>query len=138
MNKIDLVISVAGWEDRFVLGIERDLGRLDVSELLLFAFREYTEQTKPNRRRVAELASKSDILFNEVEVSREPLDLWRAIRSTLNESFQGKSVLVNLSTMPREVLWWTFLQLEALQCEVQYVYYKPERYAYDWLTRDTG
>lgn len=138
MEKIDLLISVAGWEERFSVGVCRDLRRFLVSTVLLFVFEDYKDLTADSRHSVEALASSLNTKYEEVEVTREPLELWERIHETLGEFLRGKSVLINLSTMPREVLWWTCFRLETCGCRISYVYYKPQSYASDWLTRETG
>ena len=43
---------------------------------------------------------------------------------------------MDLTTMPREMIWSVLFWLEAASVEVDYVYYRPETYAEDWLARD--
>jgi hypothetical protein len=136
MRKYDLIISVAGWEDRFSAGLCRDMNRVSASRILLFVFNEYSQITVEKRDVVEKEALSLKVKYEEVNVEREPLELWKMIQESFSESLRGKSVLLNLSTMPREVIWWTCLRLEALECRISYSYYKPDRYA-SWLTLDT-
>jgi len=138
MDRIDLLVSVAGWEQRFELGVCQDVDRWPIDAIMLFVFDEYREETKSARETVAAKARERDLRYAEISVSREPRLLWQSIRDALGEHIVGKSVLVNISTMPREAIWWTFLRLETLGCRVQYVYYRPREYTRAWLTRDTG
>jgi len=39
--------------------------------------------------------------------------------------------------MPRQVIWWICSTLKSVQCELEYVYHRPETYPGDWITRDT-
>ena len=135
---IDVVISVAGWEERFVKGLTNDLNRLRPSKVLIFVFEDYRELTNDNRLAISSLAKSLNVEYREIAVTRDPLNLWRAVGSALGPELSAMSILLNVSTMPREVMWWICLRLENLRSKFSYVYYKPGGYASDWLTRDTG
>ncbi len=51
---------------------------------------------------------------------------------------EGKDVLLNISTMPREAIWTSLWMLESLSAKIKYVYFKPGAYNDKWLTRDPG
>lgn len=135
---IDVIISVAGWEERFEKGLTNDLKRIKPSKVLIFVFEDYREITRSNRTALSEVAASMNVEYREIAVTRDPLNLWRTVQSTLGNEFSGMSVFLNISTMPREVMWWTCLRLENLGSRISYGYYKPSGYASDWLTRDTG
>lgn len=137
--KTDALIAVAGWEDRFRLGIERDLDSYKPNELFILAFEEYLDRTARQRAQVEELASTRGIRHEEVRVNRsEPVGVWRAIRSKFSVPIQeDRTTLVDISTMPREVIWWVFAALEDAGGAISYVYHRPGEYASGWVTRDT-
>ena len=137
-QKIDVVIAVAGWEARFLEGLKVDLETFLPKELFILTFDEYADKTNMSRIALMDFARQKGIKSNEVSVQRQPVQLWRAIR----ESFSGprwahRSVLVDITTMPREVIWWIFSALRSSGSHISYVYHKPASYSPEWLTRDT-
>jgi hypothetical protein len=137
-TKIDTLIAVAGWEPRFLGGLRRDLTSYAPSELFLFKFDEYASLTQRNREQIVEFASSKHVRVSEVSVTRDPATLWRAIRTTFMPNWWAeRTVLVDISTMPREVIWWVFSSLRRVSSRIHYVYYRPTAYASQWLTRDT-
>ncbi|HEY2170539.1 MAG TPA: hypothetical protein VGJ30_12995 [Candidatus Angelobacter sp.] len=137
-QKIDAVIAVAGWEERFLEGLKVDLETFMPKELFILTFGEYADKTNMSRSALMDLAGQKGIKSNELIVQRQPVQLWRAIR----EKFSGtgwahRSVLVDITTMPREVIWWVFSALRSSGSHISYVYHKPGSYSPEWLTRDT-
>ena len=49
----------------------------------------------------------------------------------------GASVLVDITTMPRDIIWQCFWLLELRRCTLSYVYHRPQQYG-QWLSRDPG
>jgi hypothetical protein len=139
MSKIDLIMAVAGWEDRFVLGVEADLVAHYPEEAVIVVFEEFSEQTNVNRLRIKQLCSANGIKYSEMHVPRRiPARVWQQLQQICSApKLKGKRVLVDISTMPREVIWWSFRALQSVGAHVSYVYYKPGAYAHGWVTRDT-
>jgi hypothetical protein len=136
--KTDAVIAVAGWEERFEKGLRSDLESYSPSKAIVFVFNEHQRETKRQRTAVSEFARAKGIEYLEVPVTRDPAQLWSTIRRTFSSrEWSSGSALVDLTTMPREVIWWTFSFLRSSQADISYIYHRPEEYALDWLTRDT-
>jgi hypothetical protein len=138
MPNIEAVVAVAGWEERFVKGLRLDMESSSPVQLIVFAFEEYLSQTDDARAEVMELAKAKGIRHRELLVKREPIGLWRSVRDAFaDREWAQRSVLVDITTMPREVIWWTFSSLRSVESEVGYVYHRPESYPSTWVTRDT-
>src|SRR5688572_7512367 len=75
MTKIDTVVAVAGWEERFTLGVRRDLDNCNPAELLIFAFEEYLNETLHAREQVSSFAAGRGVISRELQVRRDPLAL---------------------------------------------------------------
>jgi len=138
MSKIEAIVAVAGWEERFLLGLERDLHAHRPSNLLVLAFTEYLEATEGNRSKLQQLATSVGTHYIERQLPRDPVKVWNAIRESFaTQEWGSRSTLVNITTMPREVIYWTFSFLRPTAGKLQYVYYFPASYASEWLSRDT-
>lgn len=138
MQRIEAIIAVAGWEERFAKGLLVELNRHPPRQLVVFAFEEYLDQTQAGRAEARVSASECAISYREVLVTREPTKLWKIVREELeNRKWTQRLVLLDITTMPRELIWWAFSALQAVDCQVSYVYHKPGGYPEDWVTRDT-
>lgn len=139
MQKIDSIVAVAGWEERFVLGFRKTLEEHAPSNVMVIAFEEYLDVTAENRSQVKQLSEAANAVYTELRVRREaPASVWEEVTSVLSsEEWSKKSVLVDITTMPREVIWLFFGGLEDAGSTISYVYYRPGEYASEWVTRDT-
>jgi hypothetical protein len=138
MAKTDAIVAVAGWEDRFALGVERDAERYRPSEAVVICFDEYSEVTADARRQVAALLGSAGCSYSELKVPREPVEVWRRCRDVFfDRRWSSKSVLVDITTMPREVIYWSISFLLGVGAMVRYVYHLPGQYSADWVSRDT-
>jgi hypothetical protein len=139
MPRIDSIIAVAGWEGRFVVGVEKDVETYAPSELVVIVFQEYVGDTHSNRLQIEQLAARKGIHYAELRVQRKfPAKVWQQLQERFSTpDWASKRVLVDITTMPREVIWWSFRTLQAAGSTVSYIYYRPGRYASEWVTRDT-
>jgi len=134
------VITVASWEDRFVLGIQRLIVEKEPRMILMFYYAEYADRTKINRNSIRTICDEKGIIVREIMVSfKIPADNWRILQGEINQvAVDYDSVIVDISTMPRDTIWLIFYLLEKLKPEIYYVYNRPEKYSTEWLSRDPG
>jgi hypothetical protein len=138
MNPSKTIITVASWEERFILGIERSISKYRPSQILMFFADKYAEWTASNREKTVHLAKTSGINIVPCEL---PVDdarkNWEIIREkVLDSDCAGEHVVLDLTTMPREIIWELLWFLDLRGSKSQYVYYRPASYHDEWLTRD--
>ena len=138
-KEFDLLVTVASWEPRFLLGIQRTLQEHCVERVLVYFFGEYGDETKEARSALREkLKAYPGTAFHEQQMTFSAPDAgWRMLEQDLGPAAgMGDKVLVDLTTMPREIIWSALFWLEARAANVYYVYHRPKAYAPDWLARD--
>ncbi len=136
---VDAIVAMASWEPRFLLGMERTLETVGTQRLLVYFVAEYRDRTVVARRRLAGVVERyPDIAYEEREVSfGAPAEMWRVLEEDLGPRAKpGDDVLIDLTTMPREVIWSVLFWLEASGSTAHYVYNRPENYTKEWLARD--
>lgn len=133
----DILISVASWEDRFRLGCERLVEAKRYSRALVYFSDEYADWTKDSRAAVQQLCGSRGIAYSEALLyASDTSRTWReTLESSVGQLPEGSSAIVDLSTMPREIIWQTFWFLQYRKCKVSYVYHRPGKYG-EWLSRD--
>ena len=139
MTEVETMITVASWEPRFILGMERTLKQYSPSRLLVYFVHEYAERTIKARNLLKEVAMERQLLLQEHRISFETPDAtWRIIEEHLGPSaaLDKGSVMVDLTTMPRDVIWSALFWLEASSADVSYIYNRPSSYGSGWLTRN--
>lgn len=134
-----IILAFASWEERFRDGIPRLVLDDGASEVVMFYFDAYADRTRENRRIVGEACGVSGAIVQEFELEIEdPVASWRIVRDVVRAlPAGGRSVVVDISTMPREVIWWSFWCLRVLGQPINYAYFRPASYG-TWLSRDPG
>lgn len=138
MEVVDRIVTVVSWEPRFLLGLGRALERYEPSEVLAYYVKEYGGRTTSERCRLEALARKHGfaLTMREIEYGA-PSETWRTLREDLYRSAGSDGrVLLDFTTMPRDVLWTALFWLEASGTVVYYLYNQPESYGSGWLARD--
>lgn len=132
------LISVASWEDRFFLGLERLLGTTSFAQAVILhsdLYAEWTEGSRAQAKRACDQAGVRHV--SGVLYDGDPSRTWKETLATLLGELPAESkAVVDISTMPREVIWHVFWFLQYRQCEISYVYHRPGAYDGKWLSRD--
>ena len=135
----DAVVTVASWEPRFLLGLQRILAENAVSRICAYYLREYADRTKKAREELYQVAGQYGALkVEERELAfGEPAKTWNTLQQDFGKNEEaGRAVLVDLTTMPREIIWSTLFWLESSGTETHYVYSRPSGYGAGWLAKD--
>ena len=128
----------ASWEPRFLLGLKRLLDETGATSVCMYYFEEYQERTLGERKATQGLAEKLGFKLVIEQLSFErPAESWRSLQTTLcaEPTHQGE-VLVDITTMPRGMIWSVLFWLEQAGKPIHYAYHCPESYSSDWLARD--
>ena len=130
------LVVFASWEDRFREGFIRFLPDNVPSRVLMFYYNEYAEKTAPNRAKAKELCQSLNVPIAEKELRVEAVPQnWKVLRETLTSIPRQSHAVVDVSTMPREIIWITFWFLDLAEVTTDYVYHRPKKYG-EWQSRD--
>lgn len=134
------IVSVVGWEERFVLGSQQLLKTPRAEKFLAFYYDATEKMTLANRKTMKIDCQRAGVEYSPIRLSyHDPISAWHEMMSAFNRlSVKGKDVLLNISTMPREAIWTSLWMSESLSAKIRYVYFKPGAYNDKWLTRDPG
>ena len=135
----DVLVTVASWEPRFVLGLTRTLQECSVRRILAYFIGEYGDRTEEARQALRmTLKEHPEVALKEQAITfGAPDAAWRMLEKDVGPTAGiGEAVLVDLTTMPREIIWSALFWLEAGAVSAHYVYNRPKTYATDWLARD--
>lgn len=134
----DAIVTVASWEPRFLLGLKQTLRECSAKRVVAYFVGEYSDRTEEARRELQDIERESEIDLQEEEIHfGRPAETWSTLERSLGPGakFEG-AVLLDLTTMPREIIWSTLFWLEAGRVDTHYVYGRPEAYADGWLAKD--
>jgi hypothetical protein len=136
----DVLITVLSWEDRFILGLEKNIIEFKPKKVLLFKYNNpLTSQWKLDN-----LQKTRDLVGDALEIividGSLPTENWFIFKDTFFKYCFKKNVLVDITTMTRESIWLALYNCKINECKTDYIYYKPEPNGYspDWISRDPG
>ena len=131
------LVLFASWEDRCGLGFDIDLRRFQPDEIIVFFFRRYAGLTEENRRLIRQRGSDTGVKCHFVELSDvDVAGTWRRVVERMRRIDRSVSVLLDVTTMPREVVWYCMWALDEPAREARCVYHSPDDYGEDWLSRN--
>ena len=129
------LITFASWEERFVLGLIANLDKFDVDEVWVFYFDEYKEMTAENRGKASKVAGSK--LHLEMLSAVDAVSTWAAVVSRVGDLTSTRErLLIDYSTMPREIMWYVLWAAEQRGADVECLYHSPKEYGIEWLSRD--
>lgn len=130
------LVVFASWEDRFREGLLRFLPSDTPSTMIMFYYDERAPQTEANRTVVKKLCENLKVPVTERQLSANDVPRnWLALRETLTSVLPGSRVVVDVSTMPREIIWITLWFLDLINARTEYIYHRPATYG-EWQSRD--
>lgn len=133
-----MLIAFASWEDRCREGICREFDNGELGPVVLFYYDDYSERTVDVREAIDRECERRSIDFSSVMLElKQPAKTWLAIMKAMHISDEdSSSVTLNISTMPRNIIWSCLWSLDKAGIQPKYSYDRPVRYSDDWLSRD--
>ena len=134
--KTDILITLLSWEDRYILGLEKNVQIYNPSKILLFWYNTKStfEWKKDNLKKTKDLVGNNLI---EIEIDgTKPNENWFKFKDIFATHCLNKSVLVDITTMTRESIWLSLYNCKTSVCKTNFIYYKPGVYSNDWISRD--
>ena len=134
-SKRRVLVAFAGWEDRFASGVKKNLSQFgDLDNVCVFYFLEFSSMTEASRRTVKEHCDSVEFVELRAE---DPVYSWRVSVKKVQQLADGPvDLLVDFSTMPREIVWYILWAAHQVKANVRCLYYSPAEYGGDWLSRD--
>ena len=132
------LITVLGWEDRFIKGIEIVFKEYNIKNIILILFEDYRtmDNINDNLIMLKSLAKSNKIQLNEIVLEyNDSINNWKILDKFFKENVI-QNALLNLTTIPRETIWTLLFYLRNNSTLVDYVYFKPKTYSKGWLTKN--
>jgi hypothetical protein len=133
------LITVLGWEERFLEGMKITFEKYSLNQLILITFKDYVtmEGMEGHLDIVNEWAKEKNIDLRHIELQySDSINNWRNLDHyfTINNDFG--EVILNITTIPRETIWTLLFFLRKTSDHINYIYFKPIDYTKEWLTRN--
>ena len=116
-----------------------DCDELHCAEVVVFYFSGYRSQTRDARAVVRRECELRSLLYTEDKLDHtQPHANLLRLESIISGLDSSSPVVVDISTMPREVIWQLFWLCETQEGSLDYRYHSPADYSDEWLSRDPG
>lgn len=138
MNKT-IVITSVGWEPRFKLGLEHTLeNNPEISEVIYLHPTAFRFRTASVLAETKQRLSKFSCAHTFIDIDPgDHVSSWRAIQEALSPIQAEYKLILDMTTMPRQIIWACLHFLEHAKVEVKCIYYRPKSYG-KWLSGDNG
>ncbi|WP_298527537.1 hypothetical protein [uncultured Christiangramia sp.] len=137
MNKRHLV-TVLGWEDRFIEGFKIILKEYQLNEITLIRFVDYLSMGTMEENEVlfSSLSESHNIKINFLDLEyNDSVANWKNLNDFFLKNYLEK-ILLNITTIPRETIWALLFHFKKKNKSIEYIYFKPEAYHKGWLTKN--
>lgn len=133
------LLTFGSWEPRFFLGAKHLCSGGTISRVIVPFAEEYAEWTQQNRSDLRNLVEDNGAAYSDFPISiGRSIDEWRVLSQEIPKLLGSeRDVVLDISTGPREAIWYILHVLTALGCNVSWRYYRPAPNSYaDWLSRN--
>ena len=142
--RTNTIITVASWEERFLLGTTKLVDTISPAKILMFHYDGvFAEWSKENRDTITALCSDKgiELVSDKILSFSSPSNSWKLLLSEVAAEVSRKElVTLDISTMPRETIWTICHALKHNNSTIQFINNKPrsENGYGEWLSRDPG
>lgn len=130
MGKNTTLFSVLGWEQRFLESTYHILENNEIHSIYLICFMDYLQMSNMNEnlQKIEKISKDKEINLQKIELDyNNSVNNWRNLDGCL-KSVSFDKVILNITTIPREIIWTILFFLRSKISEVSYIYYKPKSY----------
>jgi hypothetical protein len=134
------LIVFPDWEERSVEGVTKDIMSVAFSRVIILQFENglHEEATYRNIHSIRQTAETNNLQFNIVTLNNhDAITLWFQMENFATEQLsQLEDVHLDISTMPREIIWMILHNVKKIANHIFFFYHKPAEYGKGWLTKD--
>lgn len=133
------LVTCLGWESRFLSGAEYLTNEFNIDAIVIVESEEYAEWTANNKKAVQHLLKSRSIYSSFVTISfYDYPNTWLILsRFFAQNDWTSSDVVLDISTMPRSMIWEIMSFLDNRDIDLTAVYHRPEQYG-SWQTGDPG
>lgn len=131
------LITVLGWEDRSVNGFIEDFKKYSFEESIIFCYEDYSNVTETNLLKLENFKSEGRFNLNKHFLhSDQYIKNWETISSVITSIPIANELIIDITTIPREVIWIILFFAKERFSKIEYIYHRPLSYSNDWLSRE--
>ena len=134
----NVIIICPSWEDRSLLGFKQDCEDVKADKVIALRKEHPINETEILTcvEKITEICSKQSIAFKEFMWRDNPIENSGDLNSCINELEQNTVVHIDITTMPRDIIWTLLFFLNQRSNKVLIRYYQPNSYHDTWLSKE--
>ena len=131
------LITVLSWEERFIKGFEQDLSQYAFDRIFLLRYEGREKLKENNLKAVQKLIKRGKMRLVLITLPNDRTKRWKLLEENfLKNNDIGKKIILDITTMRRETIWSLLSFLNHRKKSITYVYYQPQDYNEEWLSRE--
>ena len=135
---MNILIIYPSWEERSLLGFEKDVESTVFDRVILFENARPINSDKISsiRTEIIKKCDNKNLKYETITLDFDSSSSWRVLKDlalTINEE---DKVTLDISTMSRNLIWALLFFVKEIVTEVDVIYYQPNKYSNEWLSRD--
>lgn len=135
----NVVFICPSWEERSWLGFKQECTDLPVKNVVL-VMKESPKNgqgVEECKNKITQFCSERSIKYNVLKWIESPAENWLSLKSQLDTLLAVDDLIhLDISTMPRDIIWTLLFFLYHCQNRVIIRYYQPNTYSDSWLCRE--
>lgn len=134
----NVIIICPSWEDRSLLGFKRDCEDIKASKVIALRKEHPINETEISAcvEKIAGICFQYSIAYEELLWSDNPIENSEALKLCINGLETDAVVHIDITTMPRDIIWTLLFFLNQRSNQVLIRYYQPESYHDTWLSKE--
>lgn len=136
MNNV--LVLCPNWEDRSWLGFKSDCEELNLNRIIAIKKYNLTNESLINSsiKQVRDYCFSNQINYSEFEWSDDPVNIYELINSLIDDISNEDIFHLDITTMPRDIIWTLLFAFNQCNNHVNIRYYQPESYDGNWLSKE--
>lgn len=134
----NIIFICPSWEDRSLLGFKQDCEDVKINKVIALRKEHPINESEISVciDKITNICTQQSIAYEEVLWKDNPFENSEQLISLLNELKTNDIVHIDITTMPRDIIWTLLFFLNQHSNHVLIRYYKPESYHDTWLSKE--
>lgn len=135
---MNILIIYPSWEERSLLGFEKDLELYRIDKVILFenATPVNPESITPIVEQIEKKCDNRNIECKKVRLEFAKAKIWNELKGLITSFNNDDNIKLDICTMSRNLIWALLFFLKEKVRGVDIVYHQPIKYSNEWLSRD--
>ncbi|MBR4912686.1 MAG: hypothetical protein IKZ54_07600 [Bacteroidales bacterium] len=134
----NVIILCPSWEDRSFLGFKQDCEDINAREVIALKKERPVNESEISTciEKITSLCSQQAIAYEDLIWKDNPIENGESLKSRLDQLKPNDIVHIDITTMPRDIIWTLLFFLNQRSNRVLIRYYEPESYHDTWLSKE--